>query len=532
MSDLREHRAPDIDAPGVALVDSLVQTLGADRVLTSEGDRRFYSQDVFRSGVLPLAVVQPSTVAEVQRCVELCTQAGCAVVPRGGGMSYTDGYLPTRPFSVSFDLQALNAIIDLRPDDMVVTVEAGCTWRKLEEALKPYGLRTPYWGPYSGRNATVGGAMSQNSAFWGAVRAGTASQNILGLQIVTADGGLLGVGAHGGLGEAPVFWRDHGPELTSLFTGDCGAMGLKVRVTLPLERLPAHRGVIAFAFSNAYAALRALSEMGRRRLISEACFFDRGQQEARLTQAKIPLAQVVATGLAVLKQDGPLAALSMAAAGRRYLADVDYSLSLIVEGSTQAEVARQFKALRVIAAGQGGWSTSPLITRVLTADHFPPAKQTLVDHRFLPVHAIVPHSRAEAVYRRVSDLFAARAHSCAQFGVKPGVFSIAVGAGAILIEPTWHWTGAHLESHPRLYDTPEAEFGGHAPNPEAEAFVDGMRTEMMELFLAEGAAHFQLGKTYPFQRSRNPENLALISHLKAVLDPDDLMNPGALGFAR
>lgn len=512
------------------LVDGLVQAIGPERVMTTKDDRRFYSQDVYRSGVPPLAVVRPGSVEEVQRCVALCAASGAAIVPRGGGMSYTDGYLSARAHAVAFDLQALDRIVSLDVEDRVVTVEAGCTWRTLEAALAPHGLRTPYWGPFSGRNATIGGAMSQNSAFWGAVQAGSAAQNVLGLEVVLADASLLGVGALGGRAQAPVFWRDHGPDLTGLFTGDCGALGLKVRVTLPLERRPASRGVVAFSFADPHAVLRALSAMAREQLISEACFFDKGQQDARVTDARVPLRQMIATAGAVAKEAGIGAAVGMALAGQRYLAEVPCSLNLIVEGSCAADLKRRLVAIRAIAKVERARPLNAMIARVLTADHFPTAETTLADHRFLPVHAIVPHSRAAAVYRGVTELFAAHADDCRRLAVTTGVFSIAVGAGAILIEPTWHWTGAFLESHPRLFAVPSQRLGHHAPNHDAEAFVGQMRERMLALFLEAGAAHFQLGKVYPFRRSRGTANIALLDDLKRRLDPEGLMNPGALGW--
>lgn len=516
---------------GRALVAALERAIGAERVLSDAGERRFFSQDVYRSGVPPIAVVRPASVEEVQRCVSLCAEAGAAIVPRGGGMSYTDGYLPTKPFSVTFDLQALNRIVELSPDDRVVTVEAGCTWSALERALAPHGLRTPYWGPFSGRNATVGGAMSQNSAFWGAVQSGSAARNVLGLEVVTADGGLVGVGALGGRTEDPAFWRDHGPDLTGLFTGDCGALGLKVRVTLPLEKRPSARGVIAFSFADPFATLRALSAMGREQLISEACFFDKGQQDARITDARISWPQRLATARTVLREEGIGAVLSMAVAGQRYLADVDCSLNLIVEGSSIADLRRRMAAIRRIARAEKGSALNPMIARVLASDPYPVPEMTLADHRFLPVHAIVPHSRAEAVHRGVAALFAEHAAEAERLSVTTGVFSIAVGAGTILIEPTWHWTGAFLETHPRLFEVPQERLGSHPPHPEAEAFVDAMRVRMMALFRAEGAAHFQLGKVYPFRQSRNDANLALLDLMKQRLDPAGMMNPGALGWA-
>ena len=512
------------------LIDSLRQAIGADAVLTDYDERRFFSEDVFRSGLLPIAVVQPSSVEMVQHCVALCNEAGAAIVPRGGGMSYTDGYLPVRPLSVTFDLSHLNRILHISAEDMYVTVEAGCAWDALNNALAPLGLRTPYWGPVSGGKATVGGALSQNSVFWGAVRHGAAAENVLGLDVVLADGSLLGVGAHGAKEGSAPFFRTYGPELTGLFTGDCGAMGLKVRATFPLiKRLP-YKGAISFGFNSPFPLLDALSEMGREQVIAEAAMFDRGQQDARVTQARLPFSTMLKSFIDVAKADGIGAALGMAAAGQKFLAEVDYSLHLILEAPTQAELKRHLDIIKRLASTNGGWQIAPTIARVLSARPFPPPSMSLIGSRFLPVHGIIPHSKAKDVYRNVMDIFARRRSETDRLKIKTGVFTVAVGAGAILIEPTCHWPGAFLDSHPRLFDVNAGTLPQEPPNPEAQALVTEIRNEICEMFLAAGAGHLQIGKQYPFERSRSPETWALLTRIKSMLDQRRLMNPTVLGF--
>jgi len=514
------------------LVALFQDAIGAASVLVDEGERRFFSEDVYQSGVVPLAVVQPATVAEVQAVVRLCAAHDIAVVPRGGGMSYTSGYLPVRAKSISVDLRKLDRIVEIRPDDMVVTVEAGCSWKTLREALAKHGLRTPYWGPVSGAHATVGGALSQNSAFWGAVAHGTAAENVLGLDVVLADGSLLSTGARGGVPGSPAFYRHYGPELTGLFTGDCGAMGLKVVATLPLVDVPAAQGVASFGFADPYALLAAVSEMARRELIAEGAIFDQGQADVRVTQAKIPLRQMAATFGAVLKRDGPRAALRMAAAGQRFLRGVAASAHLTLEGPSTAEISRKRRAIEAIAATHNGWAIEPTIARALSANPFPMPDVMLSTLRFVPVHGILPHSLAPGVYAEVLDLFERYKDEAARVKVKTGVFTVPVGKSMILIEPTWHWTGPFLSSHPRLFGKDPAALAGIEPNREGEALVSRMRGEITDLFLAAGAASFQIGKYYPFRESRNPGNMALLDQFKHAVDPKGLINPGALGFGK
>ena len=75
-------------------------------------------------------------------------------------MSYTGGYTPSTKRSVIVDTSFLNQILEINPEDMYITVEAGCTWKEIYQALKPMGMRLPFFGTNSGAMATVGGGLS------------------------------------------------------------------------------------------------------------------------------------------------------------------------------------------------------------------------------------------------------------------------------------------------------------------------------------------------------------------------------------
>ncbi len=239
-----------------ATIATLRQLLGQQHVLTDAADRRFYSQDVYRSGELPAAVIQPGTADELAAALRSIATAGLAVVPRGGGMSYTDGYLPSQPDSITVDLLRLNRVVDINPDDCYVTVECGSTWKDLADALAPRGVRTPYWGPLSGVKSSIGGALSQGSIFLGSGRYGTAADSVLGLDVVLIDGTVLRLGSHAN-GRGQPFLRQFGPDSMGMFLSDCGALGIKTRATFRLVRIPAETRHVSFAFETADAMFHA-----------------------------------------------------------------------------------------------------------------------------------------------------------------------------------------------------------------------------------------------------------------------------------
>ena len=200
---------------------ALAERLGEGAVLLDADSREIYGQDVSGDAGLVRAVVRPGNTADLVEVVRFAGRHGLALVPRGGGMSYSSGYVCKQVPVLCLDMAGMDAIKEINTEDMYVTVQAGCTWAKLHEALEPLGVRTPYWGTLSGIQATVGGSLSQNSLFWGSGRYGSAADSVVGLEVVLANGELLRTGAGAQVNAAP-FFRHYGPDLTGLFTCDAG----------------------------------------------------------------------------------------------------------------------------------------------------------------------------------------------------------------------------------------------------------------------------------------------------------------------
>ncbi|MDP7154235.1 MAG: FAD-binding oxidoreductase, partial [Gammaproteobacteria bacterium] len=208
------------------IIEKLQGVCGSEHVLTDDVDREFYAMDVYNFRELPIAVVQPGSVEELQQVARTATAAGVTLVPRGGGASYTDGYLPTTSNSLLIDTERMNAIVEVNAEDMYVTVEPGITWADMTAALAENGLRSAFWGPFSGLKATVGGSMSQNAVSLGSGNYGCSADTALSFDIVLASGEILSTGSKA-MDKASPFFRHYGPDLTGLFTGDAGAFGIK-----------------------------------------------------------------------------------------------------------------------------------------------------------------------------------------------------------------------------------------------------------------------------------------------------------------
>ena len=259
-------------------LESTRRVIGDEAVVTDEETCAYHSQDVFATGPTVAAVIRPTSVDGLAKAVNILTTAGIAVFPRGGGYSYTDAYLPTGPNGVSLDMTGLSEITEVNVEDMFVTVQAGCTWEALDLALAPHGVRAEFWGPLSGFKATIGGGMSQGAASLGSSKDGISAEAVLGMEIVTADGTVFATGSAAQHGKSP-FFRNYGPDLTGLFCGDAGALGIKATVTLRLQRRAKLTQGLSFGFDSFEAAHKAMSGIAASNRATEVFGFTRRAME-------------------------------------------------------------------------------------------------------------------------------------------------------------------------------------------------------------------------------------------------------------
>ncbi len=516
------------------LLDDLRAAVGTDAVLADDQSRNYYANDVFwQPGVAPLAIVLPSTADQAAAAVAAATRAGVAVVPRGGGMSYTKGYLPKRPDSIVIDNRKLDRIVELNADDLYVTVEAGCTWAKLNEALEGTGLRTGYWGPLSGINATIGGALSQNSAFFGSGIHGTVAETVMGVTVALADGRKVTTGSGGRLNTKP-FTRSGGPDLTGLFLGDTGAMGLKLSATLRLFPRPGHVDFLSFGFQTMQAMAAAQVEMARARCISEGFGIDRTKVEHSASVNKLmdglkTLGNVAKAGKSLLQ--GARDALGVAAAGTAFLKAHNFTLHLVVEGRTPGELQHSLETLRAIGR-RHGTEIENTVPKVMRSKPFGPVRGMLGrdGQRWVPIHAVFPLSDAAKVIEANDSFFASKRAFMEQHGIIYSVMTMTVG-NDFFLEPAFYWedeiTPLHAAS---LGEDVVRPWRDRPANPAARQAVAELRRGTQELYAGLGGVSWQVARDYPFREILTPETWSLLEGVKRAVDPQGLMNPGSLGL--
>ena len=518
------------------LVAQLISIVGASQVSTDLTLRELYSHDVFyRPDCTTKIVISPRSSKELAAVVAATTIAGFDIHVRGGGMSYTDAYTPLRADSVMIDMTAMNRVLEVNETDMYVTVEAGCTWAELNTTLESKGLRTPFWGPLSGLYSTIGGGLSQNNAFFGSGTWGTTSESLTSLKVVLADGSIIDTGSASTQGGRP-FYRFYGPDMTGLFTGDAGAMGVKAEATFRLIDRPKESGFLSFAFESSEDSAAAMSALSRAGVGAEVFGFDPGLTAIAMSRGNWSDNLKTVASIAKAQKSivaGVREAAKTVVAGKSIVRRQEFSLHLVCDGRSEAAVNADLNLARTIAANHQGKEIDNSIAKVIRAAPFGPVDSMLGPNgeRWVPTHGIVAHSDAPKVWHEMYALFAANAEQMDTYEVTFGFLTCTLASNGFLIEPVMVWPDELYPMH-RHYVRAEHLDGApvFADNPDARAFVTEMRQKLIKIFSKYHAVHFQVGKAYPYREHRKEALWSLIETLKASVDPTGKINPGCLGL--
>lgn len=243
----------------VNVLDALTESVGAGQVVTADADLHRYAVDQapITDFQLPLAVVFPESVADVQSVVRACADAGITVVPRGAGTGVSGGAHATRN-SVVLSLERMDRILSINPDDETATVEPGVVNAHLNDAVAPHGLMYAP-DPASFRTSTIGGNVATNAGGLRCAKYGVTRDSVLALDVVLADGSLIHTGHQTFKGVA-------GYDLTGLFVGSEGTLGIVVGITVRLKYLPRDVHTIAAFYPGFRAAAAGVLAVGRARV--------------------------------------------------------------------------------------------------------------------------------------------------------------------------------------------------------------------------------------------------------------------------
>lgn len=509
----------------------LISILGEDRVLTTE--REFYSTDIFGGDKLAALVIRPDSTDALARATRSITAAGFSIIGRGGGTSYTGGLVPDRENAVVVDTSALNQIIEINTEDMYVTVESGVTWKMLNDALSDTDVRTPFWGPLSGKQATIGGAVSQNAILWGSTGHDVSATSVLGLEIVLADGTVLTTGS-AACGIKP-FFRNYGPDLTGLFLGDTGALGIKTRITLRLMRRPPEVRFLSFNFDERSKLSHAMAAIAREGVASTCFGMDPMLQYQRIKRASLMTGVKALKGVVSTSKNtfsGIRDAMRIAVAGKRFIDDNGFSLHVIVDGDSAAAVSSKVEVARRICLKEGS-EIENSIPSMMYGDPFVPMSSAMgpEGERWAPMHGLFAMSDGDEAWARIEQLFDGFMERFDEHNIIVGTLVAVVSSTVFVVEPVFYWRGPRtVWTKTMLTDAEQAKIKDFPEDAAITNTVNEARDALNALFDELGAAHLQIGKKYHYSQHLQQPALTLLEAVKSSVDPKRLMNPGSLGL--
>jgi D-lactate dehydrogenase (cytochrome) len=452
--------------PNQAVIDRLRELFG-ERLSTSAAVRGQHGKDEsYHTPAPPDAVVFAHSTPEVAEIVALCAAHNVPVIPFGTGTSL-EGHVAALEGGVCIDLSQMNKVVRVSAEDLDCTVEAGVTRKQLNEHLRDTGLFFPI---DPGADASLGGMTATRASGTNAVRYGTMRENVLALTVVLADGRVIRTARRARKSAA-------GYDLTRLFVGSEGTLGVITEVTLRLYGIPEAIMSAVCPFPSVEAAVDAV---------------------VATIQAGVPIARIEL-----------LDAMSMDAVNKYAKLDYAVAPTLFFEfHGTARGVEEQVAQVREFAGEQGGtefrWaSLAEDRSKLWQARHdaYYAALALRPGSKGWATDVCVPISRlAQCIAETRRDLDRSTVIAAMVGHVGDGNFHL-----AFILDP----------------DKPEEQ-------AEASAINDRM---VQRAIAMDGTCTGEHGVGYgkmDFLIAEHGDAVAVMRTLKKALDPDNIMNPGKI----
>ena len=459
--------SPSVITPVETVIAEAARFLG-DRLSVNAALREQHSHgEDSQPPRLPDAVAFAQTTEEVSRLLALCHAHGVPVVPFGAGTSLEGHVTPVRG-GISLDLSRMTRVLEVNPADMDCRIEAGVTRQALNRDLRDQGMFFPV---DPGSEATIGGMCATRASGTNAVRYGTIRENVLGLTVVLADGRVIRTGGR-------VRKSATGYDLTRLFIGSEGTLGVITEIGLKLHGIPEAISAATCQFDSLRAAIETVITVMQSNIpVARIEFLDETQMAACIAYSKL-------TGL-----------------------EAKPTLFFEFHG-TEAAVAEQAGQAEAIATDYGGqsfrWATDPAERAKLWQarhDALWAALALKPGHQGLTADSIVPISRLdEAIVGTKEDLAASGLTGAVVGHVGDGNF------------------------HPLILVPPE-------PGGIERAWELDRKIVARALSLGgscSGEHGVGIGKREFLEAEHGAEALAVMRSIKQTLDPRGIMNPGKI----
>ena len=477
----RESDVPSIRTMAIgtaSIAARLREVVPSERVIDDPATLLPYSYDAsfwsLRQRRTPAAVVVPESTAEVVAVVGVANETETPIVPRGAGTGQTGGAIaPEGGIVISF--ARMRRIVEIDRRNLQAIVEPGLVYFDFQNALARRGLFFPP-DPGSGRACTLGGMAANNASGPHAVRWGTTSAYVLGTEVVLADGSVITTGGV----HSKALKSSSGIDLTKLFVGSEGTLGVFTRLRLRVQPRPPARAVILAgyrALEDTVASLDDLFEAGI--LPSTAELLDKSAVDAlQLWRPELELPE----GEAVLF-------IEVEGTPEQVAANVRYTDGIVRKRATVTRFAEDEKEITRLWAGRSGLAAATALAH--------PGKHRI----FAGEDLAVPLSEIPQTVRRAREMGA-------ELGIAV-VFYGHFGDGnvhsAILVDP----------------DDPDEV-------RRADELADRLHKLAIEVGGTVTGEHGTGAVRARYMRAEHGDALDVMKRIKDVMDPKGLLNPGKL----
>jgi len=452
------------------LISQLRRIVGEDAVLTSKEDLNAYSYDGTTTWThMPDVVVLPLTTEQVSQILKLADENKVPVTPRGAGTNVSGGSIPIKG-GIVLCTTKMNKILDINKTNLTATVEPGVVLQDFNNALAKQGLFYPP-DPQSFLGCTIGGTIAENAGGPYCVKYGVTKQYVLGLEVVLANGYIMK------LGGVTVKNRT-GYELMMLFTGAEGTLGVITKVTLRLIPMPLANKTMMAIFDDMAVGGQAVSNIMASGVVPAKVEFVDNFVIRRIEEVTPMGLPVDAKALLLIQADGSPAAVEAESA---QIVDI-----LKKSGAKEVRVAKDAdEAARYWKMRSGGFAA------VFSAAHTVMAEDVAV-----------PRDKLAEFIRKLEEI-----------SQKSGLFIQYLGhAGDGNLHPAIFTDIRNKEEFERAQQTMEEIF-------ETALSLGGVLS---------GEHGIGLEKQRFLKRAMDPVALNLMKKIKAILDPNHILNPGKI----
>ena len=450
------------------IIDEIKKIVGKENVIDSLEERKCYSYDARTDGIVPGLIVFPSSAQEVSGILKLANKHLFPIIPRGAGTGLTGGSTPVVE-GVVLVFTRMNRILELDSENLIAVVEPGVVTFDLQQEAAKQGLFYPP-DPASYKYSSIGGNVAECAGGPNSLKYGVTRDYVIGLEVVKPTGEILNTGVRTMKGVV-------GYDLTRLFVGSEGTLGVITKIIVKLIPLPEAKATILALFNEVEDAARAVSAIIAAKIVPSTIeFMDRAS--IRCSEKASPMG--------IPDEIGGL-------------------LLIEVDGNEEA-VAPQVEKVRAILAEQNAVRCD--VTRdPVEADKLWQARRVLsqATYNLNPVKiaedVVVPRSQIPALIRILEGL-----------EKKYGIPILSFG----------HAGDGNFHVSIMIKDTPEDRH-------KAEEAVKDIFTETVRLGGTLSGEHgIGIAKSAYLDLELSADVIAAMKSIKTLFDPNNILNPGKI----